>query len=240
MTANKSPVIVALDVSSRSEALGLVDAISGLAGMLKVGHQLFMAEGPAIVGELVERGERVFLDLKVHDIPNTASRAALEAARLGVSMMTVHASGGGEMIGATVRELEDSFAGRRPLVVAVTVLTSIDPDTLASTGVDGKLSEQVLRLGRMALDAGADGLVCSAHEIGILRNGFGGGPTIVTPGVRMRGQSPDDQQRVATPREAIEAGADNVVIGRFVNQAKDPRAALEEVIRSLEEVTSDK
>ncbi len=233
MTANKGPAIVGIDVSSRSKALGLVDAVSGLAGMLKVGHQLFMAEGPAIVAEIVERGERVFLDLKIHDIPNTASRAALEAARLGVSMMTVHASGGREMIAATIRDLEASFAGKRPLIVAVTVLTSIDPATLAATGVRGRLSDQVLRLGRMALDAGADGLVCSAHEIGILRTEFGAAPTIVTPGVRMPGQSPDDQQRVATPAEAVAAGANYVVIGRYVNQAKNPRVALEEVIGSF-------
>ena len=233
MSANKGPAIVALDVSSTSEALGLVEAVSGLAGMLKVGHQLFMAEGPAVVSQIVERGERVFLDLKFHDIPNTVARAALEAARLGVSMMTLHASGGGEMIGATVRELEDSFAESRPLVVAVTVLTSIDPGMLAATGVDRKLSDQVLLLGLMALDAGADGWVCSAHEIGMLRMEFGAGPTIVTPGIRIPGQSADDQQRVATPAEAVSAGANYIVIGRPITKAENPRAALQAVIDSL-------
>ena len=233
MNEEHGSAIVALDVNSRSEALKLVDAVSGQVGMLKVGNQLFMAAGPAIVREIVDRGERMFLDLKFHDIPSTVSRAAFEAARLGVSMITVHAAGGAEMIGTTVNRLQDSFGDNRPLVLAVTVLTSVNTSALAASGVEGALSDQVMRLSRVALEAGADGLVCSAHEIAMLRKEFGTDPTIVTPGVRMPDQSADDQQRVATPVEAVAAGANYIVIGRFVNQAENPRAALEEVIRSL-------
>ena len=201
--------------------------------MFKIGNQLFTAEGPELVREIVDRGEGIFLDLKFHDIPHTVSRAAVEAAKLGVSMMTIHASGGPEMIGATMRALAEEFGERRPLVVAITVLTSIDPGTLSGIGVESRVNDQVLRLARMARAAGADGWVCSPHEIGMLREEFGAGPTIVTPGVRVAGQSLDDQQRVATPREAIDAGTDYIVIGRPITRAPDPRAALEEVIRSL-------
>jgi orotidine-5'-phosphate decarboxylase len=233
VSAGPAPVIVALDVSSRAHALRLVEELGGLAGMFKIGNQLFMAEGPDVIREVVERGERVFLDLKFHDIPNTVRNAAAEAAKLGVSMMTIHASGGPAMIAATISDLEDRFGNERPTVVAVTVLTSIDPTALRKTGVERDTADQVLLLARMALDAGADGFVCSAEEIGLLRSNIDEPTTIVTPGVRMPGQSADDQERVATPLQAIEAGADHVVIGRYVNQAEDPRAALIEVLNSL-------
>ncbi len=233
VSAGPAPVIVALDVSSRAHALRLVEELGGLVGMFKIGNQLFMAEGPDVIREVVERGERVFLDLKFHDIPNTVRNAAAEAAKLGVSMMTIHASGGPAMIAATISDLEDRFGNERPTVVAVTVLTSIDPTALRKTGVERDAADQVLLLARMALDAGADGFVCSAEEIGLLRSNIDERATIVTPGVRMPGQSADDQERVATPRQAIEAGADHVVIGRYVNQAEDPRAALIEVLNSL-------
>ena len=232
-TAESNPLIVALDVSSRPEAMRLVDRLAGRVGMFKIGNQLFMAEGPDVVREVIDRGERVFLDLKFHDIPNTVRSAAVEAARLSVSMLTIHASGGPVMIGDTVRALQDRFGEARPFVVAVTVLTSIDRSTLVRTGVDREAKDQVLLLARMAAEAGADGFVCSAGEIELLRRNVEGHPRIVTPGVRMPGQSIDDQARVATPHAAVAAGADHVVVGRFVNQAEDPRAAVDEVLDSL-------
>ena len=231
---NARPVIVALDVGSEERALGLVAQLKGLAGMFKVGNELFMAEGPEVVRTIVDSGERVFLDLKLHDIPNTVSRAALEAAGLGVSMLTIHASGGSDMIQSTRKALEDRFGEDRPVVVAVTVLTSIDDETLSRTGVIGTSGDQVRRLALMAVEAGADGVVCSAAEIRLLRSDLGSEPMIVTPGVRMPTQSADDQKRVATPRVALDDGADWLVVGRYVNRAEEPRAALLEVIESIE------
>ena len=227
------PVIVALDVGSRGEALGLVAQLTGLAGMFKVGNELFVADGPDVVRAIVDNGERVFLDLKLHDIPNTVSRAALEAAGLGVSMLTIHASGGSEMIQSTRKALEDRFGEDRPVIVAVTVLTSIDDETLTQTGISDTPDAQVLRLARMAGGAGADGFVCSSGEVKLVRENLDPSFKIVTPGVRMLTQSADDQKRVATPREALDAGADWLVIGRYVNKAADPKAALLEVIASL-------
>lgn len=234
MKGKGQSTIVALDVNSRLEALRLVDALSGQVGMFKVGSELFTVAGPTIAKEIVERGECLFLDLKFHDIPNTVSHAAVEAAKLGVSMMTLHAAGGAKMIEQTVKQLEDSFADKRPLVVAVTVLTSINASALLASGVKETISEHVLRMGRMAMESGADGWVCSPHEISSLRREFGVEPMIVTPGVRMPNQSSDDQQRIATPAEALAAGANHIVIGRYVNQAANPRAALDAVISSLE------
>ncbi len=230
---NPSPVIIALDVASRVEATNLVSRLTGHAGMFKVGHELFVAEGPDVVRAIVDGGDRVFLDLKLHDIPNTVSRAAIEAGNLGVSMMTVHAAGGPAMIQATRRALEDRYGEDRPTVVAVTVLTSIDEEILSQTGVGGSADDQVLRLARMAGQAGADGFVCSAREVRLLRDNLGASPTIVTPGVRMPAQPADDQKRIATPRDVVHAGADWVVVGRYVNQADDPRRALTEVIQSI-------
>ncbi len=228
-----SPVIVALDVGSRADASGLVTNLKGLAGMFKVGNELFVAEGPDIVRAIVDDGEHVFLDLKLHDIPNTVSRAAVEAAGLGVSMLTIHASGGPEMIRSTRKALEDRFGEKRPVVVTVTVLTSIDEETLPRIGVSPTSEDQVRRLAAMAVEAGADGVVCSAQEIRLLRSDLGSSPTIVTPGVRMPTQSADDQKRVRTPREALEAGANWLVVGRYVNSAENPAAALSEVLESL-------
>ena len=230
---NARPVIVALDVGSEGKALGLVAQLKGLAGMFKVGNELFMAEGPDVVRTIVDKGECVFLDLKLYDIPNTVSKAALEAAALGVSMLTIHASGGPEMIQSTRKALEDRYGDDRPALVAVTVLTSIDDETLSRTGVAGTSDDQVRRLALMAVEAGADGVVCSAAEIRRLRTDLGLKPTIVTPGVRMPTQSADDQKRIATPRVALDDGADWLVVGRYVNRAEEPRAALLEVIESM-------
>ena len=234
MTGTKtSPVIVALDVTTRDEAAVLVNQLRGLAGMFKIGSRLFTAAGPDVVRAVIDSGERVFLDLKFHDIPNTVATAAVEAGKLGVSMLTVHASGGADVFEATRHAIEDSLGESRPLVVAVTVLTSMDETALASTGVSDSPGQQVLRLSRIARVAGADGFVCSAEEIRMIRDEFGPTPGIVTPGVRMPGASVDDQKRVRTPNEAITAGADWIVMGRPVYRAPDPRAALKAVVDSL-------
>jgi orotidine-5'-phosphate decarboxylase len=219
-------VIIALDVSSSDEALGLVKELHDLAGMFKVGSQLFMATGPAIVRNIIDAGGRVFLDLKFHDIPNTVSNAAIEAARLGVSMMTIHASGGRAMMEAVSKQLQDTFAERRPIVVAVTVLTSLDTRALFEMGWEQPLDEQVQRLARLTENCGIDGVVCSPREIQLVRKSVAPRFKIVTPGIRMPAQSLNDQQRVATPSEAFAAGADYIVVGRAVTAERDPRAAL--------------
>jgi orotidine-5'-phosphate decarboxylase len=230
---NESRVIVALDLSNAPDAEALVAGCGGLAGMLKVGKQLFVAAGPDIVRSIVGSGQKVFLDLKFHDIPNTVAKAAIEAARLGVSMMTIHASGGPEMIRATRAALEAECGPDRPVILAVTVLTSMDAESLRAIGIDRTPRDHVMRLARMAVEAGADGVVCSPEEITMLREALGPDPVIVTPGVRMPGQSADDQKRVATPAQAIADGADWIVVGRYVNQSEDPAGAIREVLASL-------
>jgi orotidine-5'-phosphate decarboxylase len=229
----KEKVIIALDVSSREQALSLVKKLHDMTGMFKVGGQLYMAAGPAIVREIVDLGARVFLDLKFHDIPNTVTLAALEAAKLGVSMMTIHAGGGRAMIESTVRGLYDKFGPRKPAVVAVTVLTSLDTRALFEIGLEQPIEEQVQRLGLLAQECGADGGVCSPREIQALRKVVSPTFRIVTPGIRMPDQSLNDQQRIATPHAAVAAGADYIVVGRAVTDERDPRAALERLIQSI-------
>ncbi len=232
-SATRSAVIVALDVDTAAEAIRIVEKCRGGAGMFKVGKELFMSEGPGVVREVVARGERVFLDMKFHDIPNTVAHAAVASARLGVAMMTIHASGGPEMIRAARVKLDEECGAERPAVVAVTVLTSMDRDTLRAVGIDAEPSSQVLKLARMAMDSGADGVVCSPEEIVMLRAELGAEAVIVTPGVRMPGQPAGDQKRVATPKKAMDDGANWIVVGRYVNQAEDPGEAIGKVLASL-------
>jgi orotidine-5'-phosphate decarboxylase len=227
----KEKVCIPLDVSTRKEALDLVRLLHDSVGMFKVGMQLFTAEGPSLVMEIVEAGGKVFLDLKFHDIPNTVKKAAAEAAKLGVSMMTIHTSGGTAMMQGVASELRDKFGSAKPLVVGVTVLTSLDEKSLGEVGVDSKMDTQVLRLARLAESSGLDGVVCSPKEIQMIRSAAGRGFKIVTPGIRMPGQSVDDQQRTATAKEAFAAGADYIVVGRPVTGAPNPRAALEALLR---------
>src|SRR5436305_391738 len=182
--------------------------------------QLYTAEGPTIVRDLVASGRRVFLDLKYHDIPNTVSSAVQEAAKLGVTMLTVHASGGSKMLRAAAEAAASSPGS--PLVLAVTVLTSLDDDEINKLGVPGTVVNQVLRLAALALSNGCGGVVASAHEAAALRGALGHEFTIVTPGVRPAGSSRDDQARVVTPAEAIAAGATQVVVGRPITGAADP------------------
>lgn len=223
-------VIIALDVSSREEALHLVKQLHELAGMFKIGSQLFTASGPAIVRQTIDAGGKVFLDLKFHDIPNTVSHAAVEAAKLGISMMTIHAAGGRAMMEAVAKELRDKFGEGKPTVVAVTVLTSLDTRALFEMGWEQPLDEQVQRLALLAQDSGIDGVVCSPREIQLVRKVVEPKFKIVTPGIRLPDQSLNDQQRIATPREAFASGADYIVVGRAVTHDPDPRAATQRLL----------
>ncbi|HKN72989.1 MAG TPA: orotidine-5'-phosphate decarboxylase [Terriglobales bacterium] len=215
-------LIVALDVSTAEAARKIVAAVGDSAHAYKVGMQLYTAEGPAIVHELVGSGRRVFLDLKYHDIPNTVGAAVREGAQLGVSMLTVHASGGGKMLRAAVEAGHAVNPGL--LVLAVTVLTSLDDVELGKIGMRGGVLEEVLRLAALALSNGCQGVVASAQEAAALREEFGHDFVIVTPGVRLAGSGPHDQARVVTPAEAIAAGASYIVVGRPVTEASDPAA----------------
>jgi len=219
-------IIIALDVSSREDALRLVRELHDLVGMFKVGSQLHMAAGPAIVREIADLGGRVFLDLKFHDIPNTVTHAAVEAAKLGAFMMTVHGSGGRAMMEAVTCELNDRFGSKRPLVIAVTVLTSLDTPAMFEIGLEHPVEQQVQRLALLSQDCGLDGIVCSPREIQASRSVLDADFKIVTPGIRMPGQAVDDQQRTATAQDALAAGADYIVVGRAVTSESDPRLAL--------------
>src|SRR5579862_1552145 len=201
--------------------------------MFKVGSQLFMASGAPIVRQIIDGGGKVFLDLKFHDIPNTVSHAALEAAKLGISMMTIHAAGGRAMMQTVVRDLHDKFGDRKPVVVAVTVLTSLDTKALFEMGWEMPVDEQVQRLALLAQDCGIDGVVCSPREIQIVRKVVEPKFKIVTPGIRLPDQSLNDQQRIATPREALSTGADYIVVGRAVTHDPDSRSALQRLLDQL-------
>jgi orotidine-5'-phosphate decarboxylase len=234
-TASDDRLIVALDVSSASEALKIVRELGELVCLYKVGMQLYTAEGPGIVRELVRSGHKVFLDLKYHDIPNTVGAAVREAAQLGVSLLTVHASGGAKMLESVVEAARvNSPAGERQLqVLAVTVLTSMNQDDLNQIGVPGALMDQVLRLTSTAREAGCAGVVSSAQEAKVLRGKVGLDFLIVTPGVRPSGSDRSDQARVVTPAEAITAGASHIVVGRPITGAKDPRAAARAILQEI-------
>jgi len=234
----KDRILVALDVETRAEALRLADALRGSVGGFKIGSRLFTAEGPSMVRALAERGDRVFLDLKFHDIPNTVATAAAAATDLGVWMLNVHASGGTAMMRAA-RDAAHEAAGRRnvppPLVIAVTVLTSMNQLTLRESGIVIDLMDQVLRLAELTKEAGLDGVVASPKETATIRSRFGAGFAIVTPGIRggTAGASKDDQARTMTPDEALAAGASYLVVGRPIIAAADPRQAADAIAGSL-------
>jgi len=236
-------LLVALDVESAAHAIALADSLRGVAGGFKIGSRLFTSEGPSIARALVDKGDRVFLDLKFHDIPNTVAQAVAAAASLGVWMVNVHASGGTTMMQAA-RDAASETAARtgmpRPLVIAVTVLTSMNTQALAETGyvaaTPDALLGHVIRLAQLARAAGLDGVVASPQETAALRRNCGPEFAIVTPGIR-GGPTPsgkDDQQRTMNAREAIAAGASYIVVGRPIIAAPDPRAAAEELIRKAE------
>lgn len=215
--SNRSNLIIALDVAEREHALDLARCLRDEIAMVKVGLEPFVAHGPGLVAELRDAGVEVFLDLKVHDIPRTAAAAAREASRLGARLLTVHAAGGAEMIGAARDAASESTA-----IIAVTMLTSLDDDAARGIGFASSVADSASTLGRLAVAAGADGLVCSALELERLTP-VGG--LRVVPGVRPRGSASGDQKRVATPGEAVSKGATWLVVGRPVLQAEDPVAA---------------
>ena len=231
-----NPILVALDVDSSAAALAAADAVRGAVGGLKIGKQLFTAEGPQLVRALVGRGDRVFLDLKYHDIPNTVAGAVRAAAGLGVWMVNVHAAGGDRMMQAARQAADEvaATAGQRPRVIAVTVLTSMDEAALRSVGVTRPIAEQVAALAAMAQDAGLDGVVASPQEIAVIRARCGPDFQIVTPGIRSGpAVAGDDQARTLSAREAIDAGANYLVIGRPILKAANPAQAARDIAASL-------
>jgi orotidine-5'-phosphate decarboxylase len=226
-------VIVPLDFADADAALAMAARLDPKLCRVKVGKELFVSAGPAVVARLQERGFEVFLDLKFHDIPSTVAGACRAAARLGVWMMNVHASGGEAML----RAARESIAGvaRPPLLIAVTILTSLADADLERIGYSGSLMENVERLARLTRASGLDGVVCSALEAPLIRKAAGDDFTLVTPGIRLEAGTPDDQARIVTPREAVRLGADYLVIGRPITQAKDPGAVLAAIRESLSE-----
>ena len=231
---SRKPVIVVLDYPDAASAMNLVDQLDPALCRVKVGKELFTATGPALVEQLVKRGFDVFLDLKFHDIPNTVAGACRAAAKLGVWMLNVHASGGRAML-AAAREAIDAGAGQRPLLIGVTVLTSMSSADLADIGVEPDAKAQVLRLARLCHQAGLDGVVCSAEEAPMLTSAFPATKRFlkVTPGIRLADDAKGDQQRVVTPVDAIKMGADYLVIGRSITHSKNPIARLREINQQL-------
>ena len=222
-------LIVALDVAKAAEARSLVERLQGRVGRFKVGSQAFTAAGPELVREIVSRGERVFLDLKFHDIPNTVAGAVAGAAQLGVSLLTVHGLGGRAMLEAAVGALP--AMGTR--LLAITVLTSHDEETLGEVGVGGGVTDSVRRLALLAKEAGTDGVVASPHEVALIREACGRDFLVVTPGIRPAGAATGDQARAATPAAALAAGADYLVVGRPITEAADPAAAADRIVREM-------
>jgi orotidine-5'-phosphate decarboxylase len=226
-------IIVAVDVPNEDGLLRLVEQLSGKVGMFKIGKELFTSLGPRAVSLVRDRGGEVFLDLKYHDIPNTVAGAVRAAARLGVSMLTVHASGGTKMIKAAAEASANSES--QPAIIAVTLLTSLGQTDVDDLGYGGSPQEVVLRLAALSLSAGAHGLVSSPWEVGPLRKEHGRDPLLITPGVRPAGSAADDQTRIATPAQAVLDGADFLVIGRPITKDPDPAAAAGRIAEELSE-----
>ncbi|MBU5616126.1 orotidine-5'-phosphate decarboxylase [Psychrobacter sp. TAE2020] len=226
-----SPIIVALDSASIAEALALADSLDPKLCRLKVGKELFTRSGPAIVEALHQRQFEVFLDLKFHDIPNTTAQAVLAAAEMGVWMVNVHASAGEKAMSLAKRRLLDG--NYQTLLIAVTVLTSMDQTMLAQIGVESDLDTQVSRLAKLTQRSGLDGVVCSAQEAKVIKALCGHDFKLITPGIRLPEDSVDDQQRICTPKQALAKGADYLVIGRSITQAVNPIAKLQQILHSL-------
>ncbi|WP_260259420.1 orotidine-5'-phosphate decarboxylase [Vibrio intestinalis] len=225
-------VIVALDYDNQADALAFVDRIDPASCRLKVGKEMFTLFGPDFVKELHKRDFSVFLDLKFHDIPNTCSKAVRAAAELGVWMVNVHASGGERMMTAS-REILEPYGKDRPLLIGVTVLTSMEQSDLAGIGLDIAPKDQVIRLASLTKNSGLDGVVCSAHEASMLNSELGKEFKLITPGIRPAGSAQGDQRRIMTPVEAIQAGSDYLVIGRPITQAANPAEVLAQINATL-------
>ena len=232
----RNPIIAALDVPSAEQALKLAENIAPAVGAFKIGKELFVAAGPDIVKRVRATGASVFLDLKFHDIPNTVAKAVASAARLDVQMLTVHASGGSAMLRAAETAAQDTAKalGRpAPLVLGVTVLTSMDANALTEIGCEPNVGHQVERLANLAVNSGLRGLVCSPLELAALRKLVPAATQLVTPGIRTGAEKADDQKRTLSPQEAIQAGASWLVIGRPIYAAENPRAAAESILASI-------
>jgi orotidine-5'-phosphate decarboxylase len=230
MTKAAEKIIVALDVPTKTAALELVEQLRNEIWWFKIGLQLYTAEGPGIVRAVLATGAKVFLDLKLHDIPNTVARAVESASNLGAQMLTIHLSGGGEMIRAAVAARKNKL-----LLFGISVLTSSDESTLREIGVSDKIDNQVLRLAKLGVENGIDGIVASAHEIKSLRAEFGDKIKILVQGIRPDWAAPGDQKRVMTPRAALEAGADYIGIGRPITAQPDPSEAVRKIFAELNE-----
>ena len=231
-------LIVALDVDNLEQAKDLVRLLAPEVGLFKIGKQLFTHAGPQAVRLIQDLGGEIFLDLKFHDIPNTVAKAAIEATRLGVRMFNVHASGSLEMMRMTVKEVERVSRQqklRRPIMLAVTVLTSLGQEDLQRVGVERKVADQVVRLALLTKQAGMDGVVASPHEVADIRAACGRQFVIVTPGIRPADANRDDQQRVMTPSDAVRAGVDYVVVGRPILESKDPVKAARAIVAEMED-----
>jgi orotidine-5'-phosphate decarboxylase len=231
-----NPILAALDVAEADGALALAARLAPAVGGFKIGKELFTVCGPDIVRRVRATGAPVFLDLKFHDIPNTVARAIAAAVRLDVQMLTIHAGGGLDMMRAAVEAAQVSAAqcgAKPPLVLAVTVLTSMDSSALSEVGCDANVGRQVERLALLAVKAGVGGLVCSPLEIAVLRQVLPSSIQLVTPGIRTGAEKEDDQKRTLSAREAMQAGANWLVIGRPITAAADPRAAAEAIVQSL-------
>jgi orotidine-5'-phosphate decarboxylase len=228
MTNAAAKIIVALDVATKEKALELVDQLRDQISFFKIGLQLYTAEGPGIVRAVLSTGARVWLDLKLHDIPNTVARAVESASSLGVHMLTIHLSGGSEMVRAATASRANNM-----LLLGVTVLTSATEQTLREIGITDRVEDQVLRLARLGVDAGIDGVVASPHEIKKLRAEFGDKIKIAVQGIRPTWAEPGDQKRFTTPREALEAGADYIGIGRPITAHSQPSEAVAKIVQEL-------
>jgi orotidine-5'-phosphate decarboxylase len=232
----RNPIIVALDVPSAEQALKLAEQVAPAVGAFKIGKELFVAAGPDIVKRVRATGANVFLDLKFHDIPNTVAKAVASAVRLDVQMLTIHTSGGSEMMRAAEQSAQDtakSLGLTTPLVLGVTVLTSMDSNALTEIGCQPNVGHQVERLAQLAVTSGLRGLVCSPLEIADLRQVLPIEVQLVTPGIRTGAEKADDQKRTLSPKEAMEAGASWLVIGRPITAAENPRTAAENILKSL-------
>jgi orotidine-5'-phosphate decarboxylase len=228
MTSVRDRLIVALDFPTPAKALALVSVLSDAVSIYKIGLQLYTAAGPEIVRAVAATGAKIFLDLKLHDIPNTVAKAVGAAGELGVQMLTIHLSGGRAMLEAAASAKSPSL-----LLLGVTVLTSSTQETLSETGVSSTLEAQALRLGQLGKECGIDGLITSPHEVRVLRERLGSEITLITPGVRPAWAAADDQKRFTTPAEALKSGADYLVIGRPITAAADPRAAVERLLDEI-------
>ncbi len=225
---DENPIIIALDYPNAKQANEFIQRIQGSSCKLKVGLELFIAEGPAFVEQLVAQGHQVFLDLKLHDIPNTVASACRSASSLGVWMMTLHALGGEAMLGAAREEISNST--NAPKLVAVSVLTSMDDNQLKGVGIENSPKNTVMKLAEVAMAANMDGMVCSVHEVAAMREKWGELPTIVTPGIRLQYDQSHDQSRIASPKQAHDLGSNYIVVGRPITQAANPVEAMNQYL----------